>query len=172
VGAYRRVYDSRHLQTDCQEPRSAPEPYARQSSMGYLYLLQRPHRACYCPLANKVENVDHLNVRKSGWIRVLSSPKAPSCRKSGSFGPPSPHAKQQASRSVQTFLQGSFSRAADSQTNPRTDRLTDSNSAILCGELKVMGSAVTSIDDVFSWPTTAAGTATAGPVHSRTHLSR
>jgi len=24
-----RVYDSRHLQTDCQEPGSAPEPYAR-----------------------------------------------------------------------------------------------------------------------------------------------
>jgi len=23
------VYDSRHLQTDCQEPGSAPEPYAR-----------------------------------------------------------------------------------------------------------------------------------------------
>ena len=25
----RRVYDSRHLQADCQEPGSAPEPYAR-----------------------------------------------------------------------------------------------------------------------------------------------
>ena len=36
--AYRRVYDSRHLQADCQEPESAPEPYARQSSMGYIYL--------------------------------------------------------------------------------------------------------------------------------------
>ena len=33
-----QVYDSSHLQADCQEPRSAPEPYARQSSMGYLYL--------------------------------------------------------------------------------------------------------------------------------------
>ena len=27
--AYRRVYDSRHLQADSQEPGSAPEPYAR-----------------------------------------------------------------------------------------------------------------------------------------------
>ena len=27
--AYRRVYDSRHLQADCQEPRSTPEPYGR-----------------------------------------------------------------------------------------------------------------------------------------------
>ena len=32
-----RVYDSRHLQADCKEPRSAPEFYAGQSSMGYLY---------------------------------------------------------------------------------------------------------------------------------------
>jgi len=35
VEAYRRVYDSRHLQADCQEPGSAPElSYARYSSMG------------------------------------------------------------------------------------------------------------------------------------------
>ena len=26
MAAYRRVYDSRHLQADCQEPGSAPEP--------------------------------------------------------------------------------------------------------------------------------------------------
>ena len=29
MAAYRRVYDSRHLQADCQEPGSAPDPYAR-----------------------------------------------------------------------------------------------------------------------------------------------
>jgi len=28
MAAYRRVYDSRHLQADCQEPGSAPEPYS------------------------------------------------------------------------------------------------------------------------------------------------
>jgi len=28
MAAYRRVYDSRHLQADCQEPGSASEPYA------------------------------------------------------------------------------------------------------------------------------------------------
>jgi len=38
MAAYRRVYDSRLLQADCQEPGSVPEPYIRQSSMGYLYL--------------------------------------------------------------------------------------------------------------------------------------
>ena len=36
MAAY-RVYDSRHLQADCQELGSAPESYTRQSSMGYLY---------------------------------------------------------------------------------------------------------------------------------------
>jgi len=38
MAAYHRVYDSRHLHADCQEPGSAPEPYAQQSSMGHLYL--------------------------------------------------------------------------------------------------------------------------------------
>ena len=46
MAAYRRVYDSRHLQANCQEPWSAPEPYTRQSSMGYLYLLC----PCQCPV--------------------------------------------------------------------------------------------------------------------------
>ena len=39
-GAYRLVYDSRHLQADCQESGSAPEHYARYPSMGYLYLFR------------------------------------------------------------------------------------------------------------------------------------
>jgi len=39
MAAYGRVYDSRHLQADCQELGSAPEPYVLQSSMRYLYLL-------------------------------------------------------------------------------------------------------------------------------------
>ena len=29
MAAYRRVYDSLHLQADCKEPGLAPEPYAR-----------------------------------------------------------------------------------------------------------------------------------------------
>jgi len=41
MAAYRRVYDSRHLQDDCQEPGLAPEPYARWSSMGYFYLFSQ-----------------------------------------------------------------------------------------------------------------------------------
>jgi len=45
MAAYRRVYDSRHLQADCQEPGSAPEPFVRLSSMGYLYLLPTKRNA-------------------------------------------------------------------------------------------------------------------------------
>ena len=37
MAALRRVYDSRHQQADCQEPGSAVEPYARQSSMGFTF---------------------------------------------------------------------------------------------------------------------------------------
>jgi len=40
MAAYRRVYDSHHLQADCQAPGSTPELYARQSSMDYLYLFR------------------------------------------------------------------------------------------------------------------------------------
>ena len=31
MAAYRRVYDSRHMQDDCQEPRSALDPYTTLS---------------------------------------------------------------------------------------------------------------------------------------------
>ena len=50
MATYYRVYDSRHLQADCQEPGSAPEPYARQLSMGYLYLFYRPKGVGVVPL--------------------------------------------------------------------------------------------------------------------------
>ena len=39
MAAYRQVYDSLHLQADYQEPGSTPEPYVRQSSIGYLTFL-------------------------------------------------------------------------------------------------------------------------------------
>ena len=43
MAAYRLVYDSCHLQADCQEPVSALEPYTRQSNMGNLYLFYCDH---------------------------------------------------------------------------------------------------------------------------------
>ena len=45
MAAYSRVYDSCHLHADCQEPGSAPGPYARQSSTGttgYSFTFSRP----------------------------------------------------------------------------------------------------------------------------------
>jgi len=48
MAAYRRVYDSRHLQADCQEPGSAPEPYARMSTMGCLYLFLPCYASSVC----------------------------------------------------------------------------------------------------------------------------
>ena len=49
---YRRVYDSRNLQADCQEPGSAPEPYALYSSMGYIYLFTLTGNRRYDRLAS------------------------------------------------------------------------------------------------------------------------
>ena len=37
------LYDLRHLQADCQKPGSAPEPYAGQSSTGYLSDMELGH---------------------------------------------------------------------------------------------------------------------------------
>jgi len=54
MAAYRRVYDSRHLQADCKEPGSAPEPYARQSSLGCLYLF-------YCNRVVYRQALNHLH---------------------------------------------------------------------------------------------------------------
>ena len=50
MAAYRRVCDSRHLQADCKEPGSAPEPYAGQSSTGYLNLFMHDdtHQPIMC----------------------------------------------------------------------------------------------------------------------------
>ena len=69
MAAYRRVYDSCHLQADCQEPGSAPERYGRQSSMGYFYLF-------YCTLLfQNVSFVEHnefnLKLRKFSLFLFL-----------------------------------------------------------------------------------------------------
>ena len=74
MAAYRWVYDSRHLQADCQEPGSAPEPYSRQSSMGYLYpflllvLLFNGHLPTNCLL---VEEALHLY---AAFLRLHTCP--------------------------------------------------------------------------------------------------
>jgi len=65
--AYSRVYDSRHLQADCKEPGSAAEPYARQSSMGYLYLFSvRGYRLRF----GLMMGVNANDGQCSGWAEV------------------------------------------------------------------------------------------------------
>ena len=56
MAAYRQVYDSRHLQADYQEPGSDPEPYVRQSSIGYLYFFTSD----YLRYLRKKQSVIHL----------------------------------------------------------------------------------------------------------------
>ena len=70
MAAYRRVYESRHLQADCQEPGSAPEPYARQLSMCYLYLFYLTSPVC------SVEHTLAGPCRCTGANRHLDTPRA------------------------------------------------------------------------------------------------
>jgi len=67
MAAYRRVYDSRHLQADCQEPGSAPEPYARYLSMDYLYLF-----VTYIGIGRFLTTVDYY--RLSDTIKGITIP--------------------------------------------------------------------------------------------------
>jgi len=41
MAAYRRVYDSHHLQADCQEPGSALEPYTIEYGLPFLTKQQK-----------------------------------------------------------------------------------------------------------------------------------
>jgi len=47
---YRRVYDSHHLQADCQVPGSAPEPYTLGSRVRAAFALFT-YKVCKAPLA-------------------------------------------------------------------------------------------------------------------------
>jgi len=65
MAAYRQVYDSLQLQADYQEPGSAPKPYVRQPSIGYLYfftsdyLLYLRKKQSVIHLTTPVENAPH-----------------------------------------------------------------------------------------------------------------
>ena len=54
-----------HLQADCQEPGSAPEPYARQSSMGYFYLFT------YWNLLQNIMTITLFTQRTRLWIDAI-----------------------------------------------------------------------------------------------------
>ena len=59
MAAYHRVYDSHHLQADCQELGSAPEPYAWQSSADYIFALLQSSSFIY------------IVQTECGWARLL-----------------------------------------------------------------------------------------------------
>ena len=84
MAAYRRVYDSRQLQTDCQEPRSAPEPYARNRVWAtftfFFYFLSKTSSLAlgpynwplYVPLSPFSAPLDQGGVQMSGGERLLA----------------------------------------------------------------------------------------------------
>jgi len=68
MAAYRQVYESPHLQADCQELGSAPKPYARQSSMGYLYLFLYTDSSAFSALTLLVGRQEgHPACKKTEW---------------------------------------------------------------------------------------------------------
>jgi len=66
MAACRLVYDSRHLQADCQEPGPAPEFYAWQSSMGYFYLFSGNSFIVQLVIQACCENTGPTGVDKGG----------------------------------------------------------------------------------------------------------
>jgi len=55
MAAYRRVYDSRHLQADCQEPGSAPEPYTIGIRVWATFILPFLHLKSVTMLRNSAK---------------------------------------------------------------------------------------------------------------------
>ena len=94
MAVYCQVYDSRHLQADYQEQGSAPEPYARQSSMGYLYLFKIRilllniayllTHGCLCPAPSP-----HGSRHVEPVVRVCKAPAANSLHRTISRNMPS-----------------------------------------------------------------------------------
>ena len=77
MASYRLVYDSRHPQADCQEPGSAPESYARQSSMGYPYIFFNlqdvaMRESVACAVCCHHHHVRLLEVDKHNQHRVIA----------------------------------------------------------------------------------------------------
>jgi len=98
MAAYRQVYDSHQLQADCQEPGSAPEPYARlgsrvwasftffcteKSTISHCVTLQRGRTRTYLGLpgwrrgivVSGVRRMNEVNARRArlvpGWVTVF-----------------------------------------------------------------------------------------------------
>ena len=61
MAAYCSVYDSRHLQADCQEPGSDPEPYAR-ATFTFFIITKSSFFASFFQRRMYYHSLDHLFV--------------------------------------------------------------------------------------------------------------
>ena len=66
MAAYRRVYDSHHLQADCQEPGSAPEPYPMLGNRVWATFLCTFRWVSQSPLSVDEELLQFQKVEQSG----------------------------------------------------------------------------------------------------------
>jgi len=66
MAAYRRVYDSCHLQADCQEPGSAPEPYTLGSRVWATFTFLRCYTAKPSAIPLTGEPKDRWQRRRAG----------------------------------------------------------------------------------------------------------
>jgi len=76
MAAYRRVYDSRHLHADCQEPGSATEPYTLGNRVWatFTYLLPVCRNVSLCPFLRILKSMSILLYH----IMVEVKPEIPS----------------------------------------------------------------------------------------------
>jgi len=74
MSAYRRVYDSHHLQADCQQPGSAPEPTLGNrvwATFTFFYMLLQPVMMLMCRVVMSVEDEEEESRRCYERYRIL-----------------------------------------------------------------------------------------------------
>jgi len=76
MAAYRRVYDSRHLPADCQEPGSAPEPYTLSIEYGLAFLQGQMSRYSGRGEANVVHSARRAVVDVGASLLRAAAPPA------------------------------------------------------------------------------------------------
>jgi len=64
MAAYRRVYDSHHLQADCQEPGSAPKPYTLGSRVWASFTFSWLGNSGRCCIGFSLLEINHAVVTR------------------------------------------------------------------------------------------------------------
>jgi len=68
MAAYRRVYDLRHLQADCLEPGSAPEPYAGKRVWATFFIAERVILQLFPDTSFRIRIAKHASVHVSAYL--------------------------------------------------------------------------------------------------------